>query len=270
MKKKLFCWVLGLCLTSVHVYGQRDSIVSYLDRKFELTTELSEAKYIESRVDLDTVWKKSIFTRDGKILSIAYVKDRYSNEFIGKKVEFHRNGELRRKGFYNASHKLHGKIASWFDNGNKDHTGSYVNGVKNGLWKYYHYNGSLAGKYYFTKGKLTKHFLFDEDGNEITSKEYTTFENPIFKKGYHQFNKEIDGIIGRLSYHINTTIHVSFTIGIEGEIRDVWVVNNVPERLKRQIEKYFIAIKGWQSAIDMNRKVPSLYSIALIFRKNNE
>ncbi|WP_425658233.1 energy transducer TonB [Tenacibaculum ascidiaceicola] len=72
-------------------------------------------------------------------------------------------------------------------------------------------------------------------------------------------------LIDNVSYAINTIIYVNFTIDVDGSIKDVWVVNNIPNKLRNEIIDFFKSIKGWKPAVEMNRKIPSKYSIVLNF-----
>ncbi|WP_299007865.1 hypothetical protein [uncultured Tenacibaculum sp.] len=261
MKKILLLIVVFICANG---YSQKDSITSYLDRELKITTNKNEAKYIETIVKKDSLWEFALYYRDGKIFKKRFSKNNVGKKYVGKSLEFHRNGKLSKRSFYNVEGELEGKILTLFDNGNKNYTGFHKNGVPSGLWKYYHYNGNLAAKFYHdANGDIEKYILFNEKGEELKDDVYTKFRKPVFKKGEEEFSSKINYLMDNLSYAINTKIDINFIIDVDGSIRDVWVANTIPNKLGEEISNFFESIKGWEPAEEMNRKIPYIYSIAL-------
>lgn len=264
MKIKQVLLFIVMC-NSLHLFSQKDSISTYLDRRYEITTKKENAKYIKTWVKKDSLWNVTIYFRDGKIFTKGFSKKLGKRtEYVGKHLTFHRNGKLAKKVYYDNNHQMHGKIVTLFDNGKRNYTGVYNADAPQGLWKYYYYNGKLAGKFYYdVNGDIEKYLLFNENGEELKEEDYIKRIKPVFKKGEEEFNSVINYMISNLSYTINTTIYVNFIIDIDGSIRDVWIVNNIPKKLKKEIIEFFESIKGWSPLIDMNRKIPSKYGIAL-------
>lgn len=264
IKSALIAFML---LSVVKFYGQKDSIVNYLDRQFNTTSIKNDVKYIETKVKKEGLWKIVLYYRDGKVYKKAYAKKKKGDNYVGKYLSYHRNGKLAEKSYYNSKNEIHGKIVTFFDNGNRNYTGMYNNGLPDGLWKYYQYNGTLAGKFYYdSKGDIEKYILFDEEGNELKEEVYTKYIKPIFREGREEFSSKMTYLMDNVSYAINTTIYINFVIGVEGEIRDVWVTNNISDKLRVEIKEFFESIKGWSPAVEMNRKIPSKYGIALNFK----
>lgn len=261
--KKVVLIIFGFVF-SMNLYAQ-DSIVNYLDRKLEIVSVKNDAKYIEIKVKKDSIWKLKLYFRDGKLFKTGNSKSSVKNIFIGKFLSFHRNGKILRRLYFNQNGEKDGKSIAWFDNGKRDNSGSFKNDVQVGLWKYYYYSGELAVKLYFdSDGNFEKKIMYDKSGEEI-SDEYISYKEPIFRKGKEKFKNQFHKIYKKISFNIKTTIYVNFIIDVNGSIRDVWIVNNIPRRLKKEINKFVKSIKGWESAIQTNRKVPVNYSIALKF-----
>ena len=263
MKKTLLLFIVFI---SINGYSQKDSISNYLDRKFRITSNKNDAKYIETSVKKGTLWEKVLYYRDGKIFKKGFSKNNRGSSYVGKYLVFHRNGKISKRAFYDAEGELEGKVLTLFDNGNRNYTGFHKKGVPSGLWKYYHYNGNLAAKFYYDiNGDIERYILFNEKGEELKDDTYTKFIKPTFKKGKEEFSSKMSYLIDNVSYAINTIIYVNFTIDVDGSIKDVWVVNNIPNKLRNEIIDFFESIKGWKPAVEMNRKIPSKYSIALNF-----
>ncbi|RSC93726.1 toxin-antitoxin system YwqK family antitoxin [Tenacibaculum singaporense] len=264
MKKILLLFVVFICANG---YSQKDSISNYLDRKFKITSNKNDAKYIETSVKKGSLWEISIYYRDGKIFKKGFSNNNRGNSYIGKHLVFHRNGKLSKKSFFNSEGELEGKVLALFDNGNRNYTGFHKNGVPSGLWKYYHYNGNLAAKFYYDiHGDIEKYILFNEKGEEFKDEIYTKFIKPTFKNGEEEFSSKMNYLIDNVSYAINTAIDVDFIIDVDGSIRDVWVANTIPNKLRNEIADFFESIKGWKPAVEMNRKIPYKYSIMLNFK----
>ncbi|WP_440121920.1 toxin-antitoxin system YwqK family antitoxin [Tenacibaculum sp. Ill] len=263
MKKILLLFIVFI---SINGYSQKDSISNYLDRKFRITSNKNDAKYIETSVKKGALWEKILYYRDGKIFKKGFSKNNRGSSYVGKYLVFHRNGKISKRVFYDAEGELEGKVLTLFDNGNRNYTGFHKKGVPSGLWKYYHYNGNLAAKFYYDiNGDIERYILFNEKGEELKDDTYTKFIKPTFKKGKEEFNSKMSYLIDNVSYAINTIIYVNFTIDVDGSIKDVWVVNNIPNKLRSEIIDFFESIKGWKPAVEMNRKIPSKYGIALNF-----
>lgn len=249
------------------ILSQRDSISTYLNREFKESKIKNDIHYFSIRIKKDTLWENRIFHRDGKILSKRYSKNFNGDILIGKSLKFHRNGKLAEKKYYNLKGNEHGNIITLFNNGNRNFTGSYNNGNPNGLWKYYRFNGKLACKFYYdNKGNIEKYILFDKLGNETKDEEYVKYIKPKFRGGIEKFKSKISNLTDNLSYSINTTIYIKFIIDIDGSIKDVNVVNNIPNKLKKEISGFFESINGWSPAIEMNRIIPYKYSLPITFK----
>ncbi|MGB0891383.1 MAG: hypothetical protein ACPGUU_03450 [Flavobacteriaceae bacterium] len=263
--KKLVYLFLGL-ITSINIYSQ-DSIVNYLDQNFKITEVKNDTHYLKITVKRDSVWENRIYHRDGKILFKNYSYKPYKNSYVGKFLRFHRNKNISKRVFFNKKSNEEGKIITWFDNRKRNYTGSYKDGIPKGIWKYYHYNGKLASKFYYnTNGDIDKYILYDTNGLETNEKDYIKFLKPKFKGGIDKFNSKLNYLIDNLSYGINTKLYINFTIDVDGNIKDVIVVNNIPKKLKKEISDFFESIKGWESAIEMNRKIPYKYRFSISFK----
>ena len=249
------------------IFAQKDSITTYLNRNFKVSKVKNDTHYFSIRVKRDSLWENRIYYRDGKLFSRNYSKNFNGDILIGKSLKFHRNGKLAEKKNYNIKGNEDGKIITWFNNGKRNYTGSFFNGNSQGLWKYYRFNGKLACKFYYDEnGDIKKYILFDENGIETKEKDYIKFIKPQFKGGIEKFKSKIKYLTDNLSYAINTTIYINFIIDVNGSIKEVNIVNNVPTKLKNEIKEFFESIKGWKPAIEMNRKIPYNYNIPLTFK----
>ncbi|WP_405566202.1 hypothetical protein [Polaribacter sp. Asnod6-C07] len=261
--------ILFFSLVIQSVFSQKDSIVSYLNRKFEInnnSNNKNDVAYLKTQVKKDALWENIIYYRKGNIFRKYYSKNLNEDIYVGKFLEYHRNGKLKKRVFYDNSGYENESIIILFDNGKRNYTGQFLKGIDINLWKYYHYNGQVAAKFYKDKkGNITKSVFFDEKGQDVPEDEYIKFKKATFKGGIEKFNEKVKVLPYRIRYYVNTTIYVNYTINVDGDITDVYVINNVPKDLEEQIKLYLESIKGWSPEIDFNRKIPTNYTVKLNF-----
>ncbi|CAM1352639.1 MULTISPECIES: toxin-antitoxin system YwqK family antitoxin [Tenacibaculum] len=265
--KKNFIIITLLLLCVNNLFSQKDSIVNYINHKEKITKRKKEAKFIETIVKKDTIWVGSLYFRNGKLAKRGAYKFKDKKNPQGKFVEFYRNGNLKKTFSFNKDGDLNGIVKSWFYNGGVDNTLFYINGVKTGIWKYYHTNGNIACRQYFSKGKLMKTLLYNENGVKV-KKELIERKKLLFKGGDSKvFFKRIKKMYSTLitsGFQINGRVYLNFIVTSKGKM----IVNTsdkIPIDLKNRLKIYFKNIKGWEPAIHMSRKVPVHFSTPFHF-----
>lgn len=122
----------------------------------------------------------------------------------GPCLKYHHNGQLKEKMVYKSG-KLHGDFVSYNFLGDMTSKGSYDNGIKNGVWTYWHDNGKLKARHvhnttsnfpfhaqkeeWSEKGSRVLLFSFDELGNGMLQ-EWT--ENGVLIHEQELVNLSID------------------------------------------------------------------------------
>lgn len=260
--KKILLILIVFTYTTI-AYTQ-DSIVNYLDRKGDIV-EKNNAVEIETIVKKDTLWKVTKYYRNGKIKKQGHFKTKDKKMPVGEFVTFNMKGKTSSILFYDLFGKKKGPRKAWFDNGKINSTGMYLDNMKEGVWKYYHYNGNKACIQYFKNDSILKTILYNENGDVITG-DYIIKRKPTFKGGLKRFKSELKKITNNVNYKIKGKIYVNFIIDTNGKITNVVIGDTIPEMLNKQIVSFFEEIEGWQPAIHMNRKLPFNYSIPLNFR----
>ena len=115
-----------------------------------------------------------------------------SGEKTGEWSYYHENGQLKQTCPF-ADGKIHGKVYSWYDNGNPSEENEYKNDKLNGPTKVYYYNGLI---------KRTSNY--SDDKREGEEKGYTYDGFPDYVAIYK--NDELDGEV--TGYHNNGKVHV--------------------------------------------------------------
>lgn len=261
MKKTI---LLIMLLITANFFAQ-DSIVNYLDYKGNIVKK-NNAFSLETIVKKDSVWQYTRYYNGGKLKERKNFKTKKRVKQVGVSYSFSVRGNLLEVKTFDSNSELTGKYKSWFDNKQIDSEGMYSNGAKIGVWKYYHFNGLLATKQYYTKGKLMKNVFYDETGQKIDA-DLIEYKAPSFNGGgLQKFWERIKDIHNRISFQINGVIVLNFDIYIDGNIKNVQSTTKIPKNLSRRLKSYFENIKGWSPAIDMNRRVPYNLTYNLDFR----
>ena len=180
MKKVLLLLIL---LVSFKGYSQKDSIVNFLDKKGKITKDKSKARSFEIITKKsDSLWFVRKFLRSGKLYNYTHYKSKDKRNKIGESVNFNKYGKTTSLLYYNNKGEKHGKETHWFDNGNKNIEALYLKGNKEGVWKLYHYNGTIACRAVFKKDSLLKSTFYNLLGKKVGFK-YDDFKikKPKFK-----------------------------------------------------------------------------------------
>ena len=260
MKNKLFLILTACLITSSY---SQDSIVNYLDNMGKIVDKVY-ATQIETIVKKDTLWQVTKYYGNGKIKTFGHFKIRDKKEPIGESIRYHRNGKVSNIRYYNKKSKKNGRDQTWFDNGKLSIDGTYLSDKKEGIWKYYHYNGIEASRIYYKNDSILKSIIFDDGGKQLNTPLIT--RNAKFIGGQEKFKAEINKLTKGIGYKIKGKGYVNFVVGINGEIRDVVIYEELPEELHQKIVAFFEAIEGWEPAIHMNRKIPVDFTLPLKFR----
>ncbi len=265
MKKVLLLLIL---LMSLKGHSQKDSIVNYLDKKGKITKDKEIARSFEIITKKsDSLWFVRKFRRSGKLYNYTYYKSKDKKNKIGESVNFNKHGKMTSLLYYNNKGEKHGKETRWFDNGNKNIEALYLKGDKEGVWKLYHYNGTIASRGVFKKDSLLKSTFYNLQGNKIDF-EYDDFKTkkPKFKGGNKKYIDKLKKLIRNIDFKVKGKVNVYYVIDTKGRIKDVTIDEELPTKLKKQIITFFENIEGWIPATHLNRKIPFNFSQPLNFR----
>lgn len=265
MKKVLLLFIYFI---TFQVYSQKDSIVNYLGRKGVVIKDKSKATAFEIITKKnDTLWLTRRFRRNGKMFAYWHTSDRGRENKIGESILLNNLGKVSTMYFYNNKGKKHGRYISWFDNSKRNTEGLFLNGSKEGVWKYYRFNGSIASRVFYKKDSVVKKYFYNEKGMMIDYDENFCGVKAKFKGGEKKFNSKVQNIVDNLGYKLKGKVFVSFNVDINGRITNVRIDEKLPKKLEARIISFFEKIEGWEPTLHMNRKIPVNFSIALNFRE---
>jgi hypothetical protein len=267
--KKLFPLVLFLMCLSIE--AQNDTIVNFLNRKGLPTQDKSEAAGYQAIIKRnDSLYKVMRFQLNGKLFAYWFSTSVDAKNKIGQSVTVDNNDSIATVDFYGKNGLKNGKSEGWFDNRNRNFVGRYVNGKKEGLWRFYHYNGKIAKQAFYRNDQFVKGAYFDEDGNKMQ----TNLEDcpeALFKGGRSAYDKEIKNIKNRIKKTLGRKyrtkysfqMQMTYTVGVDGKIKDVTILNEVPKDVKSLVVNNIRNITGWIPKINHNRKLPARINNAI-------
>lgn len=264
MKLKLSIIIFLTCLP---VFSQKDSIVNFFDNNNKIVTDKTKAKTFEILTKQnDSLWLSRKYRRNGKLYYYQNYRTIDKKIKIGESISYNKHGKMIELCFYNYEGLKHGRYKSWFDNGSLNKEGRFYNGKKEGLFKMYHYNGVLAGKAIFKKDSIIQDIYYNLNG-DITDKICIDCKKkPTFKGGLAEYRKELGKLNKAINYKIDGDIYIHFVIDIQGNITDVTIDEDIPDKLHDELVHFFESIKGWSVATDANRKVPFNYTQKINFK----
>lgn len=263
MNRIVLIFVIFFTLQS---FSQKDSIVTYFNAKNLATTNKTDFKFIQVTTKKnDSLWLFRRFLKNGKLFNYWHSKTSDSKQKVGEFVSFDLNDSIKSIFFYNDKGLKHGKYSSWFINRKKNTEGNYINGKKEGLWKYYYYNGKIAARGFFKKDSLLKEQFFDVDGNN-KPKPKDLSKKAKFKGGINKFRNKIRDINNKIDVKLRGKIHISFIVDVNGEINFVKIFGATPKFLSDIIITNIKKIKGWEPAEHLGRKIPVNFSFPITFK----
>lgn len=264
MKKKLFILIF---FTTLKGFSQKDSIFNYLDKKGNITNKIKARTFEILTQKSDSLWFVRSYRRNGKLYNYSYYLTKKKKIKVGESVSFNKHGKIVALSFYNDKGKKHGKSKVWFDNGNLNMEGIYINDKREGVWKVYHFNGKLAGRGIAKNDSIIKRTYYSVKGEKLKDTiNIIKNKKPIFKGGINKYRKKLKSLVNGISYKVKGKVYVYYVIDINGNIRDVTIDEKLPKTLADEIITFFNKLKGWEPAIHLNRKIPYKYSQPLNFR----
>jgi len=160
-----------------------------------------------------------------------------------------------------------GLATNYYENGNKDSEGSYINNKRVGTWKFYFDSGKISAIAEFKNDKSVKESYYDILGKPVKDSTIA-FHEPTFNGGIQAVYKYV-GANFKYPKDLPTNIHgklsVGFTITREGHIADVHISTSLNEKLDQEAIRVVSEMPYWIPGVLFNRPVDVRYLIPLSF-----
>ena len=168
---------------------------------------------------------------------------RYTREeSVGKWETYHHNGRLAREVVYqegaftrNVWDSLgriqvkdgHGYETQWYENGQVEAVGSYLDGKQEGLWRGYHPDGTPYYQELYHEGKLERGMAVTRDGKRYVYDQWSDLALPVM--GLEKYRKYLDEHTHapEALWPGSGTVKIIFTVDPQGGLRDFVILQSV-------------------------------------------
>ncbi len=149
--------------------------------------------------------------------------------------------------------------------------GRYLDGEYEGLWKYYHSNGRLAGAVNYAKGKRISEEYFNPDGSPEPDLKKTE-RLPSFPGGMSALGAYMGRVLkyppAAREKRITGVVKVGFTVSTTGELLNVKAVSSPHDELSDEALRVVRMMPRWIPGIQFNRPVKVAYVMPVHFQVN--
>lgn len=197
------------------------------------------------------------FYEDGKKKDSTYY---LQDAIIGNAFSWFRNGELKTTMTLDSLGNQQGGYTSYFENKLTSAIGMYSKGLKkNGVWIYYHENGSKSAEINYVFGQMESKKCFDENGAKQSDCD-VELHKPEFPGGQKKFSnymarKKSWPANYRLTHDGKVRVIVEFTVDTKGKIKDITVVQPFHEEFDKVAIKAVEDMPDWKPARQFNRNI---------------
>jgi hypothetical protein len=202
-----------------------------------------------------------------------------NNNPIGISYTWFENGNFSIQREMDRDGKGNGKEISFWENGKVDFEGIWENGKRNNLWIYHHVNGNKSAEVFYQNNIISSYKCFDENGieekncdsNKIKRKSIELIDGtPLLKYMVKALNKNTNWQSSDLPLEARIFfVWVSFTVSIDGKIKDIKLEHSAVESLDKTAIKIFKDLKEVKPSVEFNRRFENHYTERIEFRSGN-
>lgn len=207
----------------------QDEITAYFDSNWDKCKEENAVFYQKASKNDQKLWVVNDYYINGQLQMSAVYKKKNKKIRHGQFVSYYENGQKELEGEF-IDDKGTGYFTYWFENGNIDSKGEFIDGKLEGVWCFYFQDGQMCAKEKYVDGERTEWGFWDKDGNNVDLKdaEYA----PRFEGGLKMIYAILNHYIvypeeARLQ-GAQGTVHLQFWVLENGKIDDVRVVEPFP------------------------------------------
>lgn len=229
----------------------------------------SKGAYVQNKKE--GLWVS--YYENGRIKDSTVYKN---NNAISTSYTWFEDGSISVKREMDVEGKGNGKETSYWQNGKLDFEGIWSNGKRNGLWIYHHFNGNKSAEIVYENNKIISSKCFDEKGVEENNFDSSKIKkSPLTLKGGKPLTKYIEyALVKNTDFQSKDlpsgieefAVWVSYTVAIDGKIKDIKVEHGSVESLNKTAVKIFRDLKEIMPAFEFNRKFENRYTQRLTIR----
>lgn len=184
-------YIIPLFLVLSAALQAQDTLTVYYNTKWvEISDKDAAAYYRKAFVDSNGKWTANDYYISGKIQMTGTYRDRELETRNGHFVYYYENGNKEAEGDY-VNNKREGNWTSWHENGNKANEGMVSRDEDTGEWKYWYENGQLQAKGSFVKDLKDGTWSYWYDNGQLMSIEELSKGEMVSDVMYHE-NGELE------------------------------------------------------------------------------
>lgn len=264
---------LLLFLLNVGLFcGQEDWIL--LKYNLEITDSIEKAdikvKFLHDSTNYKVYQVVDINNPCACSESIGYLYTKSLNSKSGQLVLFYETSQIKSQGSFLNGLK-NGMWTEYYQNKQIDSEVFYEKGKKNGICNWYFENGQVSSKETYLMDSLISVEMWDTTGNSIENPE--TVDRPAMFKSGDKYYIEFRNFISRnLKYpmefaeaSISGKVFVQFCIDKDGNLVNERVVKGIHELLDKEALRVIGLKRKWIPAIQHNRPKEAEFTIPIVF-----
>lgn len=176
------CFLI-LFLVSNSLLGQ-DTITTYFDKDWnQIQNKELSVYYRKAFLDNNKAWSVHDFYASHQLQMIGTYKTKKADIKQGHFVYYYENGQKQSEGEY-INDKKEGMWIGWYENGQQKSKGNYLNEKLNGIWEYWHENGEKKAKGNFMNDYKTGTWSYWYENGQIKIEEEHKSKSMYIYKGY--------------------------------------------------------------------------------------
>lgn len=260
MKHLILLFFLGASFFA----NAQDSLLIYVD---SLWKEVPNENATFYRKLTKNAWLVNDFYLSGQIQMSGTYKSKRLKKKQGHFIYYYENGQKESEGDF-INNKKEGEWNYWYKTGKIDKKGNYVKNKYDKEWQFYFESGQISAKENYNKGKLVDHQFWNEDGSKVEGNPKA--EEPVeFVGGQKAFQSyffsELKYPKKSIEADFSGTVYIEFIIEIDGTITNLKVTKSLSILLDREVLRVITKIPKWKPGKQHNRLVRTLYVIPISF-----
>lgn len=156
----------------------------------------------------------------------------------------------------------HGRFVFYDEKGFADSAGLYINGLRNGTWKYYNNKGKVMLSREYEGGIMVSEKMHEEEpeaGKDKRLKEgevESEFEGGL--KGWQQYlNRNLRYPREAIMPRIQGEVRIAFMVSAVGAVQDIWVLKSIERSLDKESVRLLEDSPNWIPAEQDGQRVKS-------------
>lgn len=180
-----------ILVMSAHSVFAQDTVTTYYDKDWNRVQSKMVANYYRKAfVDKNNAWSVCDYYMNHQIQMTGTYKSRNSEIRHGHFIYYYENGNKQSEGEY-LNDKKTGIWSGWYESGELKYRGNYITNYMDGLWQYWHKNGKKKAEGNFLSNVETGKWVYWNENGKLSSEEEHIARNTISYTGYSDNEKKV-------------------------------------------------------------------------------